>query len=110
MSDQERADHELDAVLKRAFAEADTAAAPGARSDAAFQAGVSAGVAKVERARRGWRIAGCVAFALVVLAVTPLVVQLTLALAVAALTPAGVLTAMILSLCAAGFVLRRTLA
>jgi len=91
-------DHDLDPILTRAFAHA--AAPPDPARDAAFLARVRAGVAAVERRRRLQRRAAIALVAALMILVTPWVVQLSLVLARAALSPWGMVAAMGFSLLA----------
>lgn len=94
----------MDEPLKRAFA-----AAPVPGEDPAFLARVRGAVAAAERQRR-WRLAAFAAvLAALAMALTPAVVELSLALAAAILSPQGALIATTLALCAGGSLLRRAL-
>ena len=76
----------MDEQLKRAFA---AAAVPG--DDPAFLARVRGAVAVAARRRRWWRVTAFALLALSAVALTPAVVELSLAFAAAALTPTGAL-------------------
>lgn len=97
-------DEKLEQQLRRAFA-----AQPMPAADDAFVARVSAGVAKVERHQRLARAAALALLAAGAVLLTPWVVELTLLLAQAALSPLGALCAVAVSLGAVGIVLRSTL-
>ena len=94
-------DLELEQQLRRAFA---AAAVPAA--DAAFVARVRAGVAVVERRQRWARAAVLAMLASGVMLLTPWIVELSLALAQAALSPMGAACAVVVSLTASGFALQ----
>jgi hypothetical protein len=103
MVDQ-RPDDALERQLRRAFA-----VQPAPAADPAFVARVRVGVAKVERTQRLARAAALALLAAGAVLLTPWVVELTLLLAQAALSPLGALCAMAVSLGAVGIVLRSTL-
>lgn len=94
-------DEKLDRQLRRAFA---AQAAPA--DDAAFLARVRAGVEGVERNQRWARAAALALLALCVVAATPWVVEFSLMLAQAALSPVGALCAVVTSLTASVLALR----
>jgi len=93
--------HDLDQDLLNAFAHA---AAPA--DDLAFLARVQAAVERVERQRRWLRGLTVALIAAAMLAMTPWVVELSLRLAQAALSPEGALLALVVSLTAPWMVMR----
>jgi hypothetical protein len=94
----------MDDHLKRAFAEASV---PG--DDPAFLARVHGAVAAAERQRRWRRAVLIAALAVLVVALTPAVVEISLAFATAASTQAGALIVSTLALCAGALLARRAL-
>lgn len=97
-------DEELEQALRRAFA---AQASP--VDDAAFVARVRAGVDAVERSQRWARAAALALLATGAVLLTPWVVEYSLVLAQAALSPVGAICAVVVSLAAAAVVLRTTL-
>ncbi len=94
-------DEKLDQALRRAFA---AQASPA--DDAAFVARVRAGVANVERKQRWARAMALALLAAGAVLLTPWVVEVTLLLAQAALSPMGAACAVAVSVAAAGLALR----
>ena len=92
---------ELEQKLRRAFA-----AQPTPADDAAFVARVRAGVDAVERRQRWARSAVLALMATGAVSLTPWIVEYSLLLAQAALSPMGAVCALVASLAAAGLALR----
>ena len=99
MSDQV-VDEKLQQALRRAFA-AEVAPA----DDAAFVARVRAGMDRVERDQRWARAAALALLAAGAVLLTPWVVEYSLVLAQAALSPLGALCAVTISVAASGLAL-----